>query len=146
MWGPRQRGDRPRLSDGVAGECEMFLDGVWVEHEAEQRRRVPPWAWVSVLSHSDENRLTALAGDERVNVLAELRAWWDAVAFLAGEILDTARGLDLSPEQLQRTRLIPLELELAARDANGHDGMPRDPRALAAVVVAALEDGSGPRR
>jgi len=146
MWGPRQRNDRPPAADGVAGECELFLDGFWVDHEAERRRRVPPWAWVSVLSHSDENRLTALAGDERVNVPAELRAWWDAIAFLAGEILDTALGLDWSPERLQRTRLIPLELELAARDANGLDGMPRDPRTLASVVVAALEDDSASRR
>ena len=105
----------------------MFLDGAWLEHLAERGRRVPPWAWLSALSHSDENRLTALAGDERVNVPAELREWWDAVAFLAGEILDTARGLELSPERLQRTRLIPLELELAATDANGGDGMPRAP-------------------
>lgn len=96
-----------------------------------------------MLTHSDESRLTALARDDGVDVPAQLRAWWDAVAFLAGEILDTARGLNWSPEQLQRTRLVPLELELAARDADGVDGMPRDPRALAAVVVAALEDGTG---
>jgi hypothetical protein len=146
MWGPRQHDDRPGPADGVAGECELFLDGVWVEHEVGQRRRVRPWAWVSMLSHSDESRLTALAGDERVNAPAELRAWWDAIAFLAGEILDTARGLGVSPERVQRKRLIPLELELAARDANGRDGMPHDPRALATVVVVALEDGSAARR
>jgi hypothetical protein len=99
-----------------------------------------------VLSHSDENRLTVLAGEERVNVPAELRSWCDAIAFLAGEILDTARGLGVSPERVQRTRLIPLELEFAARDADGREGMPRDPGALAAVVVAALEDDSDSRR
>jgi hypothetical protein len=100
---------------------------------------------LSVLAHSDENRLAALARDDRLHVPADRRAWWDAVAFLAGEILDTARGLDRSPETVQRTRLIPLELELAARDANGSAGMPRDPRGLVAVVVAALEDASPAR-
>ena len=146
MWGPRQRDDRPPPTDGVGGECEVFLDGAWVEHVADRRRRVPPWAWLNVLAHSDEDRLTALARDEREHVPGQLRAWWDTIAFLAGEILDTARGLELSPEGLQRTRLIPLELEVTERDANGDVGMPRDPRALATVVVAALERGTGTGR
>jgi hypothetical protein len=95
------------------------------------------------LAHSDEKRLEALARDDREHVPADRRAWWDVVAFLAGEILDTARGLAWAPETLQCARLVPLELELAARDANRGAGMPRDPRTLAAVVVAALEDASG---
>jgi hypothetical protein len=146
MWGrERERDDRPLKVPGCAilEECEAFLDGSWIEHEAARGGPAPSWAWVAVLAHSDAERLTRLACDDRVHVPADRRPWWDAVAFLAGEILDTARGLSWSPEQLQRAALIPLELELLAEEASGRAAIPRDPQTFVGRVVTALDACSG---
>lgn len=139
MWRPNPRGERPLSARDVDRECEAFLTGTLVDYLAERGRPVPSWAWLAVLAHSDEERLVSLASEERVKVPADLRAWWDVVAFLAGEVLDTARGLTWPCERLQRTRLVPLELELAAYNSVGEEGMPREPGAFANVVLAALE-------
>jgi hypothetical protein len=61
--------------------------------------------------------------------------WQNVLAYLAQEILTTAVRLDLVVEELQRSRLVPLELDLLDRSPQ----WAARPEQLAMVVLGVLE-------
>jgi len=116
MWPlrKRQRGGRASKHEGIA-EVEAFPSGHYVRYLVDNKRPVPAWAWLNELAHGSHDDITALTVSEPRRALWNTNAWEGAVAFLAQELVSQAprRGRTLS--ELQRSTLIPLELELAGR-------------------------------
>ena len=113
----RDSGDQSQGAGGtpLADEAEAFLNGTYLAHLASIGRAAPGWAWINPLAHGTRNQLVALAQPAaRGSGVVARDAWDKALAFLAHELLKlTAR--DVSLIEVQRTILVPLELELAAR-------------------------------
>ena len=118
----------------IGDECEAYLHGAYVEYLAHRTRTVPPWVRINPLAHASRCELVALAQPStRVSGTEANDAWDDVVAFLAEEILRAARGPEELTE-LQRTVLVPLELDLARKSTS----RTLSPRRLLGTVVAAL--------
>ncbi len=99
----------------LADEAEAFLNGTLLAHMASIGRAAPGWAWVNPLAHGTRPEIVALARPAaKGSPVAGRDAWEGALAFLARELLTLTAG-DLSLAEVQRTVLVPLELELAAR-------------------------------
>ena len=99
----------------LADEAEAFLNGSYLAHLASIGRVAPGWAWINPLAHGTRAQIVALAQPAtRGSGVVARDAWDKALAFLAQELLQLiAAGTSLA--ELQRTILVPLELELAAR-------------------------------
>jgi hypothetical protein len=107
MWRrPRERDRYPEL---LIEECESFLAGVFVERCEARGEPVPVWAWMNVLAHGTDAELRAAA---------ENRSGSDeghqALAFVAGELVDLIDDGVLDLETFQRGVLVPLELDVIA--------------------------------
>ncbi len=114
MWTTQNR----TWERGLVAECEAFLTGHFALYLGQQSRLVPPWAWLNTLAHGSEDDITALAtgNPQPPGPTSPATALWhEALAFLAHELMGqvTRRGLPLA--ELQRSTLVPLELELAGR-------------------------------
>jgi hypothetical protein len=123
-------------------ESDLYLSGYYAEYLDSRNRHVPTWAWLSVLVHGSAEQLRGLAGqddlDNRVSTRRTL--WWQAVGFLAGEILahhDDDVGLD----ELQRSVLMPLELAWLTTERGS-----LQPRELVKTVLGALDRYQSGRR
>jgi hypothetical protein len=95
----------------IAQECELFLDGRYVEHLRKARRPIPAWVRLNPVAHGTVDDLRQL-----VSVAAHPSAQWDwvtATGRLAGEVLNAVEGDAERLRCLQREILIPLELGLA---------------------------------
>ena len=133
MW---RREGYPAGAELVAG-CEAFMTGRYADYLEEREQLVPAWVWMNLLAHGTHDQLVSARKD-----LGSPRgrgplhaAWWQARAYLAGEVADAVdAGLGPLP-QLQRRVLLPLESRLAADHAPG-----RNPKWLVTAVLAALED------
>jgi hypothetical protein len=104
-----QRGDSI-----LATECVAFLNGTLAEYWDEKGLVVPVWAWMNLLAHGSE----ALIGDSVWHPYRPRRAsrsWRIARTYLAYQVMDVTEA-DFTLEDLQASLLVPLELELAARD------------------------------
>jgi hypothetical protein len=98
----------------LATECGAFLNGTLAEYWDEKGLVVPVWAWMNLLAHGSET----LIGDSVWHPYRPRRAarsWRIARTYLAYQVMDVTEA-DLTLEDLQASLLIPLELELAARD------------------------------
>ncbi len=114
MWAIGRRRD---WEDELGDECEAFLTGDYATYLAARNRPVPVWVCLNVLAHGDHDAVTAVAaGAPRGDASPHTAAWQRALAYLAQEVLSetTRRGCSLG--DLQRSTLVPLELELAGRD------------------------------
>jgi len=111
MWTTRSRTWEREL----VAECEEFLFGRYAQYLRDESRPVPTWAWLNVLAHGNEEDIAALAASEPPRRSSPDTVWQEALAFLAQELMNeaTRRGLPLA--SLQRSTLVPLELELAGR-------------------------------
>lgn len=111
MWTTRSRTWEREL----VVECEEFLFGRYAQYLRDENRPVPTWAWLNVLAHGNEEDITALAASERPRRSCSDTVWQEALAFLAQELMSeaTRRGHPLA--SLQRSTLVPLELEFAGR-------------------------------
>jgi hypothetical protein len=98
----------------LATECAAFLDGTLAEYWDARGLVVPVWAWMNLLAHGSEG----LIGESLWHPFRPRRAarsWRIARTYLARQVMDVTNA-HLTLEDLQTSVLIPLELELAARD------------------------------
>jgi hypothetical protein len=123
-------------------ESDLYLSGYYAEYLDARNRSVPTWAWLGVLAHGSSEQLRSLAmhDDSDDRGLSGRRLWWQAIAFLAGEILahhDDDVGLD----DLRRSVLLPLELAwLSIDQRSAHPGQ------LVRTVLNALDQHQRSRR
>jgi len=130
-----------RRGKDLAEESAAFLSGRYAEYLEIRHRPVPDWAWLSVLAHGSRQQLRALV-DENVygrGTRTTTTAWWQAVGFLAGEILFQRDEGDL--DELRRSVLVPLELEMMASGRQL-----RRPGEIAKRVLDALDQYPSSRR
>ena len=136
MWKRRQEDWVQSQVDQLAFECELVLSGRYAPLLLAEGGIVPAWAWVGVLAHASEDDLqawaSAVAADED-DELSGTAEWVEAVAFLAREIRAHIRSTSVTLDQLQRTKLVPLELALMRGL-----GSPMGPGQLVGLVVAAV--------
>jgi len=111
------------------------LSGHSAQWMADANRPVPVWAWVNALAHGSDDDITALAsGDPPSAHDQSASVWQQALAFLAQELTSQATRPGCSLADIQRSTLVPLELELAGRQASGAG----EPAQLVARVLSAL--------
>ena len=139
MWTTRSR----LWEQALVTECEAFLTGRYWQWLLENDCRVPAWAWVNKLAHGTEEEINAYAAIDSVE--PEIRGgaeWHMAVAFLAQETIGEAANRGVSLARLQRSVLVPLELELLAWRTSSVD----TPTALVTIVREALSQSRTGRR
>jgi len=131
MWTTRNRA----WEQEFVAECAAFLSGHSAQWLAEENRPVPVWAWLNVLAHGGHDDITALASGEPPSAHSRSASvWHQALAFLAQELISQATRRGCSLADLQRSTLVPLELELAGRQTSGAG----EPAQLVARVLSAL--------
>jgi hypothetical protein len=97
----------------LATECEAFLNGTLAEYWDEKGVVVPVWAWTNLLAHGSGGRIgESVVGPSRPRRAA--RNWRIARSYLAHRVLHLT-DVQFTLSELQRSILIPLELEMAAR-------------------------------
>ncbi len=124
---------------GPAGDCEAFVVGHLAEYRIDRNQCVSVWEWTNLLAHGSEHELRedlADAGRDQFSSgpFAGDVEWCSARSLLAGEVLHLA-AIGGSLESLQRSVIVPLELELAANPETSR----WQPRQWAASVEAALD-------
>ena len=115
MWKRRPEDPVVAIAGELTLECEALLAGRYADCLCSHGRWAPPWTWVNALAHCSAPELTALAGgggNPGVDDLPGTDQWRRALAFLAEDVLGQIEVRGATLDQLQRTRLIPLELEL----------------------------------
>jgi hypothetical protein len=133
MWWRERRRERRQLSqpllellykDNVAAllgaelakQSEAFLQGRLAETVEEQLMvPVPVWVWTNLLAHGAEEELVLERANTRASRSPRHGDWRNARSYLAGQVLDLAATCG-PLDELQRSVLVPLELELAAAD------------------------------
>lgn len=115
----------------VVKEAAALLDGQIADRYAPYDR-IPAWAPVNALAHSNRDRL-----DQMIHCRAAGHpgSWSAAIGRLAGLILYSVDD-DAQLARLQRDALIPLELGLLDRSVPA----PRTPSRLAKLVSDTIED------
>lgn len=105
--------------DAFVAECGAFLTGGLAAATLTRGRTPRHWEWLNLLAHGTEAQVHELAqgAGQRARTLYEAK-WLAALSFLASELLDVAASGAMSLRDLQRTVLVPLELELAADAGN----------------------------
>lgn len=139
MWWQRRRDDRaataPHSDESVLSrEAEAFLSGQLVQTWHDQWVMVPAWGWMTVLAHGGMGEIAAL-GDAGTYWSPSERVWGPAMSFLAGEVLSRAGTLE-GLQDLQRTALVPLELEMLRTEG----GTTVEPSELVRRVLTAVAD------
>ena len=131
------RSDRAsRRGSDLVRESEVYLSGNYAEYLETRNENVPNWVWLSVLAHGTRGQLRSLVDQNTLYGRAGMRTsvWWQAVAFLAGEIL-SQRDDDLGLDELRRSVLVPLELNGLAAGRR-----PQRPGDLVRSVLDALDE------
>lgn len=113
MW----RRDRNPGGRELVADCEAFMEGRYVEHLIAENASVPAWAWTNLLAHGTEEQLRCPPTDFRPHAPNELKAWYHARSYLAGEVLDLANG-HRPLRAVQAEVLVPLESALATPSAS----------------------------
>jgi hypothetical protein len=90
-------------------EATAVLNGRMV-HRYGPGESVPAWARINELAHADWDDLTHLCDP---TTPTSRSAWDGAVRYLAAEVVSAA-GSPAGLRELQRSRLIPLELDMLA--------------------------------
>lgn len=124
MWKRNPEDPVNTLAADLTLECEALLAGRYAEYLCSRGRPAPPWAWVNALAHRSASELTALAGGEghpTVGCTPDAHQWHRALAFLAEDVVCQAQRSGIPVGELQRTRLVPLELELCRNPDRGTD-------------------------
>ena len=100
-------------AESLAAESEAFLAGGLAEHLLSVSCRVPVWAWTNLLAHGTDDDLRHPPQAAGSFSYWGLPTWRHARSYLAAEVLEAAGPGGLS--ELQRTVLVPLELQLISR-------------------------------
>ena len=92
-------------------DCAALLSGRLLDRLFASGRYVPPWAWVNKLTHASQVELEAFAENPGTpDQRPELWVWQRTTAFLADELLHSARQSGKGLYELQRSCLLPIEL------------------------------------
>jgi hypothetical protein len=98
----------------IALESEAFLAGTLAEYWDDKGMEVPVWTWMNLLAHGDARQIgECVLRPDRTRRTS--RSWRVARSYLAYDVLDLT-DLEFTLTDLQASVLIPLELEMAARD------------------------------
>ena len=109
-WMPR----RSASGSELLAECEAFLTGRLAEMVLRRDGYAPVWTWTNLLAHGTEVEVRQeYDADQRPSGTVE-DGWRAARSYLAGQVLELAGRLG-SLGEVQRTVLVPLELQLAGR-------------------------------
>jgi hypothetical protein len=111
MWTTRSRA----WERALVTECEAFLSGRSAQYLDSQNRLIPVWAWLNLLAHGSERDIAVLAAGEWESPrrASATSVWRQAFAFLAQELLNQATRQGRPLAEIQRSTLVPIELELA---------------------------------
>jgi hypothetical protein len=138
MWRRSPRNGVARQARDLTDECEALLRGGLVEYLQAEGRWTPPWAWVNALAHGSVDDLVRWAegGVDHADdpSLSDAAGWRAVLSFLAGDILSRVGAGGTTLEELQRSALIPLELDLM----RGVERPTPDQGRLAGMVMAAV--------
>lgn len=134
MWKRTHREAVPSRADQLVLECDALLAGGYADFLRRQGRPVPAWALVNAMAHASRHELEAWAADDDTAIDPDVVGTHQLRAFLADDVLRHA-GPDASTLiGLQRSRLIPLELDLLREvEPSGHD-----PGRVTRLVMAAV--------
>jgi hypothetical protein len=89
-WGAGQSDRRfRRQGRDLVQECGVYLSGHYADFLETRNEHVPNWAWINVLAQADPELLRSLVAENALSggVRKRTSVWWQAIAFLAGEIL-----------------------------------------------------------
>lgn len=134
MWKRRPEDPLVAVATELTLECEALLAGRYADYLCSHGRWAPSWTWVNALAHCSAPELNVLAGGDGepgVDDPPGTGPWRRALAVLAEDVLGQIEVRGVTLDQLQRTRLIPLELELCRNPDRC-----TDPGELAGVVMA----------
>ena len=104
---------RRRRGIELVGECEAFLAGRLAERIEERAERVPVWAWTNLLAYGSEQDLCSERRRARQQCSVSGHPWCEGRSHFVAELLDLAHEYGPLAE-IQRTVLVPLELEFAS--------------------------------
>jgi hypothetical protein len=127
MW--RRASNRDPYPELLIEECESFLAGAYVERCEGRGEPVPVWAWMNVLAHGTDAELRAAASNRSGSDEGH-----QALAFVAGELVDLIDDGALDLETFQREQLVPLELDVIACPATSGWSAPQLASALLRVL------------
>jgi hypothetical protein len=142
-WGVSQSDRRfRRQGRDLVQECGVYLSGHYADYLETRNEHVPNWAWINVLAQADPELLRSLIAENALSggVQKRTSVWWQAIAFLAGEILSQLND-DRDLHELRRSVLVPLELKWLAADRP-----PERPGELVRSVLSALDQYPSSRR
>ena len=109
----RRRSGADEQEFEVATDCERFLEGSYLRHLCSTRDQVPHWVWLSTLAHATPDGIVAIATrSSDLEKRPELLAWSRALSFLACELIQRSAKSDQTVSELQRSVLVPLELQM----------------------------------
>jgi hypothetical protein len=131
-----------RQARALVQECDVYLSGHYANYLESRNENVPNWAWMSVLARADPKLLRSLVAENTLYNGVRMRTsdWWQAIVFLAGEIL-SQRSNDGDLDELRRSVLVPLELKWLTGERP-----PERPGELVRSVLSALDDYPSSRR
>ena len=144
MWKRSPEDPVTTLAGELTLECEALLAGRYSDYLCSHGRPAPAWSWVNALAHRSASELTSLtcgSGRRGVDVTPDAQQWRQALAFLAEDVLHQVERGDVTLVQLQRSRLVPLELELCRNPDRC-----ADPGQLAGLVMAVVRRGPSRRQ
>jgi hypothetical protein len=144
MWSREHEDPVRSLAAELTDECNALLAGRYADYLHEQGHLAAPWVWMNALAHASQEELTEVAAGPptRTSDRPGTVEWRRAIAFLAEEVLERARSTGTSLADLQRSALVPLELELMACTG----GAVLSPGQLAGLVMAAVHRHPSRRR
>lgn len=116
-------------------DCAALLSGRLLDRLFASGRYVPHWAWVNKLTHASQPELEAFAENPgSPEQRPDLWVWQRTTAFLAGEVLHSARQSGNGLYELQRSCLLPIELCSLEQ--------PVGPSTMLRVILSALAEKS----
>ena len=135
-WRRRRVVAHPPLAESsrLVEQCSAFLSGSLARERALHGEAPHAWEWVNLLAHGSEEQLRDLAGRSGGGAgdFGDPE-WHMAVGFLAATVLDQTEHGNLSLASLQRSALVPLELEMARSPDFGEK-----PEVAVRAVLAAI--------
>jgi len=135
MWKRTPRYSTTARGSELLRECDALLSGGYGEYVRNQGRPAPAWALVNALAHASREELVAWAGDDAPpGNDPDAAGARQLLTFLADDVLSHAGPGSSALLELQRTRLVPLELDLMSDlQPSSHD-----PGRVTRLVMAAV--------
>jgi hypothetical protein len=105
----------------LIAETEAFLSGDLVSYLRSRRRGVPAWTWLNSFAHGELPTLRETQRSTHVLVSARHvgeKSWFQAQSILGRDLLSIVQDDPKRLMLVQKSILVPLELQLMELDAN----------------------------